>query len=171
MFLIHIHGMYHFLPKRVAFRNDYCLSCNLPRRSVLIRTFDMWHVFWVPVLPLGFWRRWICTSCNRQPHVNRKTRRSFKWAGFVVLLFLSAAFWVAPVAPDFVAGAWAFRIGAAVGALLVLVHLLRTPKDPSVKERLASIGPTTDTICPFCGTQLLVLASACTCPSCGVVRA
>lgn len=157
--------------KRVAFRNDYCLSCELPRRSVLMRTLDVFHVYWVPVLPLGFWKRWTCTRCGRQPHVNRKTRRSFKWAGLMVLLFLSALSWAAPVAPDLVVVTWGFRIGAPLGALLVLAHLLRTPTDLSLTQRLASIGPATDTICPFCGTQLIVLSSVCTCPICGVVRA
>lgn len=33
-----IHGMYRFRPKRIAFRNDYCLSCAQLQRSVQIRT-------------------------------------------------------------------------------------------------------------------------------------
>jgi len=150
-----IHGMYHIRPRRVAFRNDYCLSCGEPRRSVQIRAFDVLHIFWVPVLPVGFWKRWVCTACGSQPHVSIKTRRPFKWAGLIVLLFISAIFWAVPVAPDSVAGSWVFRIGAPLGAILLLVHLVRTPKDPSMKERLAIIQPATETVCPFCGTELL----------------
>ncbi len=165
-----IHGMYNFRPKRLAFRNDYCLPCGQPRRSVQIRTFDVWHIFWIPLLPLGFWKRWRCIECGRLPHVNPKTRRPFKWLGFFVLLVFSAAFWSMPVEPDFVTGAWIIRIGAPLGAILTLVHLRRTSKEQSLKEKLATIHPASDTICPFCGTQLLILASDCSCPVCGVVR-
>jgi hypothetical protein len=161
-----IHGVYHFRPRRTAFRNDYCLFCEQPRRSVQFRTFDAAH----PILPLGFQKRWICTTCKRQPDVNTKTRRSFKWAGLFALLVLTL-FWAAPVTPDFVAGAWIIRIGAPLGAILLIVHLVRTPKDVSRAERLRSVPPAADTLCPFCNTELLILASQCSCPSCGVVRA
>ncbi len=164
------YGTYHFRPKRLAFRNDYCLSCGEARRSVQMRTFDVGHIFWIPLLPVGFWKRWICTACGHQPHISPKTRRSFKWAGLLVLLFLSAIFWAEPVTPDFVAGSWIFRIGASLGAILLFAHLIRTPKDPSMKERLATIHPATETVCPFCGTQLLMLGSRFSCPVCGVVR-
>ena len=165
-----IHGVYHFQAKRLAFRNDYCLSCGQARRSAQIRTFDVAHAFWIPILPLGFWKRWICTTCGRQPHVSTKTRRPFKWAALFVLLLLGVVFWAVPPPSDFVAGTWVMRIGAPLGAILVLVHLLRTSKDPSRKDLLRVIQPASETVCPFCGAQMLVLASQCSCPVCGVVR-
>lgn len=169
--MLHIvYGVYHWRAKRLAFRNDYCLVCGAARRSVQIRTFDVGHIFWIPILPGGFWRHWICTVCGRDPHVNTKTRRGFKWAGVFILLLFAALFWAEPVTPDFVAGTWTFRIGAPAGAVLTLVYLLRTAKEPSLKARLAMIPPAADTVCPFCGTPLLVLASRCSCPGCGVVR-
>jgi hypothetical protein len=164
------YGIYRFRPKRIAFRNDHCLSCGQARRSMQMRTFDAVHVFWLPIIPLGFWKRWICTVCGRRPNVNTKTRRPFKWAGLCVLLFFGAIFWVEPLPKDFVAGGWVMRIGSPLGAILLLVHLLRTPKDPSREERLATIPPASDTVCPFCGSHLLILASQCSCPVCGVVR-
>jgi predicted RNA-binding Zn-ribbon protein involved in translation (DUF1610 family) len=65
---------------------------------------------------------------------------------------------------------WILRVGAAIGALLVLVHLKRTPKDPSLKENLAAMPPASDTVCPFCGTALLIFSSQCSCPACGILR-
>lgn len=165
-----VHGLYRFRPTRVAFRNDYCLSCAQPRRSVQIRTFNAWHLFWIPVLPLGFHKRWLCTTCNREPHVYPGTRRGFKWAGLAVLLIFAVFSWAAPPPTDMLVVAWVFRIAAPLGFFLTLGHLLRTPKDPSLKERLASVPPASDTVCPFCGTALLLLSSQCSCPSCGVLR-
>jgi hypothetical protein len=171
MFLIH--GVYYFWPKRVAFRNDYCLRCQAPRRAVAIRTFDVGHIFWIPILPVGFWKHWKCSICDLDPHAHTKTRRSFKWAGLVCLLLLAAAFWTAPIDSDqelMVIG-WIFRIAAPLGAALVLIHLLRTPTEPSLRERLAAIEPAADAVCPFCATPLLAGdGSRWRCPQCGAVR-
>jgi hypothetical protein len=88
----------------------------------------------------------------------------------VILVFLAVVFWIVPIEPDTMAVFWVFRIAAPVGAVLVLRHLLRTPKEPTLKARLATIPPAPDTVCPFCGGQLLVLGSQCSCPVCGAVR-
>jgi len=125
--LIIVYGVYRWMAKRVAFRNDYCLACG-------------------------------------------ETRRGFKWAGLFILMLFAAVSWAMPVEPDFVAGSWIFRIAAPVGAILTLVHLLRTKKEPTLKARLATIQPAADNVCPFCGAQLLMLGSQCSCPGCGVVR-
>jgi len=161
-------GAYHFWPKRVAFRNDYCLTCQVPRRSIAIRTFDVGHIFWIPILPVGFWKHWKCDVCGQDPHVNPKTRRSFKWAGLVCLVFFSLVFWMQPIESDY-ALSWFLRIAASAGAILLLIHLLRTPSEPSLKQRLATIPPAADVVCLFCATPL-VAGARWSCPACGGVR-
>jgi hypothetical protein len=168
--LLIVHGVYQFRPTRVAFRNDYCLACAQPRRAVQIRSFDAGHVFWIPVLPLGFHKRWRCTNCDREPHIYPGTRHGFKWAGLVVLLIFTAATWAVQLTPDVLVLGWVLRIGSPLGTILTIAHLLRTPQDPSLKERLAAVPHASDTACPFCGSVLLLLSSQCTCPKCGVVR-
>ena len=121
-----IHGAYHFWPKQVAFRNDYCLTCRAIGRSIAIRTFDVGHIFWIPVLPVGFWKHWRCTRCGADPHTSPGTRRTFKWIGLAVLIMLSIVFWVAPVEPPDAWMSWLFRVGGPVGTFLVLRHLLTT---------------------------------------------
>jgi hypothetical protein len=124
----------------------------------------------IPILPAGFWKRWVCTVCGRDPHVSGKTRRGFKWAGLFILVLVAFIFWADSAEPDTVAVFWIGRIAAPVGAALLLRHLLRTPKDPTLEARLATVQPAADTVCPFCGAQLLMLGSQCSCPICGVLR-
>jgi len=164
-----INGLYQIRPRRLAFRNDYCLSCAAPRRVIQVRTFDVWYLFWIPLLPLGFWKRWFCTVCGHQPHAGTKIRRPFKWAGLAVLVTLSIMSWGASISPDFYVGSWVFRIGAPIGAAILLLHLIYAPQGPSLKEMLESVQPATETVCPFCGIQM-ILSPQCCCPSCGVVR-
>jgi hypothetical protein len=83
------YGFYRFQQKRVAFRNDYCRSCAQPRRSVQIRSFNAGHIFWIPILPLGYYKRWLSTACGRDPHVLRGRRPGFKWAGLIILMIFS----------------------------------------------------------------------------------
>jgi hypothetical protein len=168
-----VYGVYRWKPKRLGFRNDYCLKCEGPRRAIHVRTFNVGHIYWIPLIPAGFWKRWICTVCGRDPHVNPKTRRPFKWLGFFILLLMTAAFWIMPLDPRDPSGvilSWIFRFAAPIGAVLTIWHLLRTNREPSLESRLAAIPPASETSCPFCGTQLLMLASGCSCPACGSVR-
>lgn len=163
-----IHGSYHFWPKRVGFRNDYCLSCRAERRSVAMRTFDVGHVYWIPILPVGFWKHWQCGTCGKEPHTSPSTRTSFKWAGLVLLILFSGMSWFASARPadgfD-----WAFRIGGPIAAGLLLWHLLRSPKGVSLRKALKSVVPANDMTCPFCQTPLLA-GPRWTCPGCGVAR-
>jgi len=168
-----IHGAYHFWPKRVAFRNDYCLTCGRAGRAVAIRTFDVGHIFWIPILPVGLWKHWRCTVCGKDPHASPKTRRSFKWAGLVCLTLFSAVSWAVPIEsdPDSAWVGWVFRIAGPIGAVLLFVHLLRTPGDPSLRKKLATVAPADETICPFCKTPLVTgNKTRWSCPNCGVVR-
>ena len=163
------HGVYHFAAKHVGFRNDYCLGCDKPRRSFAVRTFDVGHIFWVPIVPLGFWKHWKCSECGRDPHVHVKTRRPFKWVGFGALVFLSAvAWWPAGLGDSF---SWFFRIGAPAGATALLLHLLLTPAEPSLRARLADIPPAADVLCPFCKSPLVPdTGGRSYCAGCGSVR-
>jgi hypothetical protein len=167
--MIIVHGVYHFRPRRVGFRNDYCLWCRRERRSILVRTFDAWHILWIPILPLGLLKRWYCTVCGREPHVLPGPRRSLQRAGLLALLMISILVWKVPAEPDDVLALWAFRVGAPVGAVLVLRHLLRTPKDPSLNQLLADIVPANDITCLFCATPLIA-GSRWSCPNCCAVR-
>ena len=166
--MVIVHGLYRFKPKLVGFRNDYCLTCNTVKRAVAVRTFMVIHLFWIPLIPLGFWKEWECSECENHPHAYPGTRRSFKWAGVVALVIMSGVLWMMPPDPEFSAPwLWAFRIGTSVGALLVLRNLLTTPPDVRLKSEL--VFPATEMECPFCGMPLVV-AERYYCPGCGAVR-
>lgn len=164
-----IHGVYHFWPKRVAFRNDYCLTCQVPTRSIAIRTFDVGHIFWIPILPVGFWKHWQCGRCDSEPHTSPTTPPFFKWAGLCILFFFSLLSWAEPVKPPDAWISWLFRTGSPLAGLLLFVHLLRLPKQPSLRVSLRSIPPANDMVCPFCDTPLLA-GPRWSCPQCGAVR-
>jgi hypothetical protein len=164
-----IHGAYHFWPKVVAFRNDFCLTCQAPTRSIAVRTFDVGHIFWVPILPVGLWKHWRCAKCAQEPHTSPTTRPFFKWAGLCILVLLSITFWAAPLETSDVWISWLFRLGAPAASVGLVWHLLRAPKRASLRQAMKSVGPANDAICPFCQTPLMAGARW-FCPGCGVTR-
>lgn len=164
-----VHGIYRFCPKRVSFRNDYCLSCKAQRRTVEIRTFNMWHIFWIPLIPLGFHKRSKCVTCGSDPHYNKIARRPLMWVGLVALIIFALAFWVNPVEKDMPTLTWVFRIGSPILAILTLRDLIQTRNDKSLNDLRATVSPSTDTKCPFCNVQLMMGAEW-SCPQCGIVR-
>jgi len=170
MFLIH--GAYHWWPKRVGFRNDYCLSCEGPRRAIATRTFDVGHILFIPILPIGYWKHWTCSQCWRDPHAPPKTRRVFKQIGFVCLVLLAVMFWSVPASDAVVEPiAWVLRILPTGGAIALFIHLMVTPKDPKLRDLLAAIPSASDSDCLFCATPLMAGEGGhWSCPACGAVR-
>jgi hypothetical protein len=165
-----LHGLYRFAPRRVAYRNDFCISCGQERLAEQIRTFNMAHIFWLPVIPLGFWKSWACTVCRRDPHVSGKTRRSFKIAGAVLLALMAVTFWVVPPPEgEDVLMVWGFRVVLTLGFVATVASIVRQAPEPALAERLKAIAPNTNPTCPFCRVPLFDLP-AWHCPVCKVRR-
>lgn len=167
-----IHGRYFWGRRVLAFRNDYCLTCKAPRLAFLHRTFDVFHLFWIPVLPLGFWQRWHCDRCGADPHERVTTSVVFKWIGVVLLAVFAAVTWAPDVArdiPDPLARL-ALRLGMMVAVLVAawLAAHSRPPED--LREKLRSVQANRDGTCPRCGTTLTVAAPWYRCGKCGLER-
>jgi hypothetical protein len=166
-----IHGVYHWRPRRIAFRNDYCRHCAAPRLAVQVRTFDVLHLFWLPLLPLGLWRRWRCSICGLDPHARTRTRRGFKVAGAVILALISVAAWVAPseTEPD-QAVLWGMRLVTPLLLGLAIRSILGHRPEPALEGLLAGVVPFEGHACPLCGGELLSLPRL-HCVRCGAERA
>ena len=161
-----LHGIYHFQTKIVAYRNDFCLTCAAPRRAFRARTFDVIHIFYFPLIPIGFWRRWHCSVCNNDPHAYPGTRKAFKWAGVVVLAFFSVVPWMVPPDDPWI---WPMRIGLPVAFAAALWNTIRSKPDLRLADKLSEIQPADESVCPVCGSALIV-DNVWRCPQCGMER-
>lgn len=148
-------GIYHWRPRVVAFRNDFCRACDLPRVAFRVRTFAALHVFWVPLLPLGFWRRWCCSRCGASPHRLLRTRPGFKIAGALCLVLLSLAAWLVPGERESPALVWGMRVGWPALLALTLVSIVRHRPEAGLGDLLLAVTPFEGTRCPACDGELL----------------
>lgn len=90
-----------------------------------------------------------------------------KWVGLAILLFVGTFSWFGPAEGRILI--WVLRPGGLLGAALTFFDLQNSPADPRLAELLAKVPPTEDTVCPFCGNALLLVASP-YCPKGGVRR-
>jgi hypothetical protein len=167
-----VHGRYFWRRKIVAYRNDYCLTCMAERMAFQHRTVDFLHIFWIPVVPLGIWKRWHCGVCSSDPHASPRTRRAFKWLGVVVLAIMTVLMWAAPASgtleETFVL--WTFRLGGPIATLWALRASMRSPADVNLKAHLAAVRPSLESVCPLCNAPMLPTESTLQCPRCGIKR-
>jgi ribosomal protein S27AE len=164
------HGLYSFRRKLVAFRNDFCLRCGVPRLAYRHRTFDVIHILFVPLLPLGFWKRWYCGTCGRNPHAAGRTRLPYKIAAAVVLGAITVVLFLEPTGSHHVGAMWFIRGFYGIPFLLTCIWIARSKPDPHLAELLLAVQPSSTTSCPLCGVGLAPGQDAWRCPRCGMER-
>ena len=168
-----LHGVVSFRPKLVAFRNDYCLRCDGPRLAFQRRTFDVLHAWFLPVLPLGFWRRWHCSECESNPHAVVRTRKVFRWAGVALLGLVAVSVWAESpdsLPPDDRTAFLVMRLLGPLAFAAALFATMRAKPDPVLRERLRSVAPLEEPACPRCNTTLAMSTRGAQCPACGVLH-
>jgi len=81
-----VFGIHRFGRRIVAYRNTYCRTCEGARLAEQFRTFNFFHFFWVPLIPLGFRRYWVCTECGINPTQSKYGSPFIKWLALVFLI-------------------------------------------------------------------------------------
>lgn len=64
LFYLRTSGIYKVSKKRVGSRNDYCPACESVQMAEELRSFDLFHVSKLPIVPLGFYSHWRCSVCG-----------------------------------------------------------------------------------------------------------
>jgi hypothetical protein len=148
-----ISGRYRWFSKHIAYRNDYCLSCKSPQIANQYRTFDFIHFYYIPVIPLGFWRHWHCTECSKDPHRRGIGGRWVKIVGAVFCALFAAIYWliywIDREDSSLLAGLF-FTV--LVGIFIILS--VRHKPGPRLEDELLTLPPLDDEHCHYCGGDL-----------------
>jgi len=148
-----LHGHYKFRKRKVSCRNDYCTICNRDEFTEGIRSFRVIHIFFIPLIPIGFATEWRCTSCGKDPFSRRPISRGLAITGFVLSLSLLAVS---------VAALWEERRNNPGGLCIVLVMLgglafvtansLSGKRRSEYLARRKAVMPLRTDVCPYCAT-------------------
>jgi len=167
MFLIY--GFKQFASKRVSFRNDFCLSCNSQVIAERVKTFLVMTFFFIPLLPLGFRRYWLCTCCGNAPKQSPLASKVILKIGAGLFLAVGVLMLLAFIIENDYE-----IIGLPLGFIafgLFCLSLLYLDKSRGLyKEMIQTIEPYNDLNCPFCETEL-VLSKPASCPLCHITKA
>ena len=151
-----LHGTYHLGRKRLAYRNDFCLTCERENVAEQWRTFDLFHLFFVPVLPLGFWKRWHCAACGNNPHERVRTSKTLIIVFAAVVGLMAALFWMPPLIPPPADAQtfWTMRLIFSLGFPALVFWATRMKPVIGLKERLRQVKPLPTDSCWRCGGSL-----------------
>jgi hypothetical protein len=163
-----IYGTHHFAARTVGFRPDFCMSCQNEVISVESRSFDVGHVYWLPLIPLGFRRHWRCRTCGNNP---RSYDSSVVFQAIAGVIFLVAAVfaWMEPASPENATFAWTVRFALPLLSLALLANLRRRKRENAeLQQRLRRVKPVGDA-CPLCG-QRVTAGPERRCTKCGAIE-
>ena len=145
-----ISGTYHFGKKLVSCRNAYCSVCDEPRFFEGRRSLVVFHLMFIPLLPIGTKVRFFCTRCDIDLDSQRPSRPFILRAGVLAGLVFTAvgAFGLYTGREP-----WIFLVGAAFTTWLI--WLLRQKRYPTFRTNQASVTPLASNACPYCRRHLL----------------
>lgn len=165
--MILIHGTHRFGQKQTGVRKDFCNSCEDECLSEQWQSFDFGHLFWIPLLPLGTRKRWLCRTCRQDPRARYRTRRPIKILGlFAVGLFMLAMYAAKPK-PDEVTFIWGARIFFTFAFLGLLYSILQPPPPLTEDDRRKLVKPLPLDTCLYCDGPV-ELRPRPHCPSCQI---
>jgi hypothetical protein len=157
--MLGIHGHYRFATKLAACRNDYCTYCQKPVFTEGYRSFVVAHVNYIPLLPLGFRTRWVCTKCKSDPAGKRPPTAWLLWLGLLAgIIGLGIAF-ILPIFEPFPAkdrdAIWGMRAIFAAFTAMVIYNLVRRKKRGAYQQAKQDVVPLGHERCPYCGDALV----------------
>jgi hypothetical protein len=165
-----VHGVYHFRPRRAAVRSDFCITCNQPRYAIQVKTIDVLHLFWIPVLPLGVYGRWRCLTCGKPPDLVATARRSIRILAAVAAAIVAIPFWLAPADDENAVLVWSARVGLVAATAGAIWWASRPADDVERRKRMKELPPIHIPECPLCAV-VMQPGDPWRCPKCGIAHA
>ena len=140
MLIPYIRGTYYWGQKLSACRISHCYHCRRPTIFDGIRAFTVGHLFWIPLIPIGFRTRWFCNHCKKPPNdPTGNLAMAFIFGGLVFYFGCIFIYY-----KEFKPGLVSILIGASIPTL---VHFFGPKK--------VKVQPYTFQACPYCKSPLL----------------
>lgn len=166
--IVIFYGIYRFSQRIVGCRNDFCNACKTEVLTERWRAFNVGHLFWIPLLPLGWHERWCCTKCGRDPRARYTTGRGYYIAGIIAFALIATLMWFMPPVGEDAGTIWGMRLLFSAAALAMVYGLQKSRgSDLLHQEKRRAVTPLSQDHCPYCN-GLLVQRPEAECPICHV---
>jgi hypothetical protein len=145
-----IWGVKRLAIKKVAYAKD---SCNACEEEVIVekwKWFSFLSFFWIPLIPIGFFHRWSCTSCGKNANARYKTSI---WIRVVLAILAGGLTGILfePTSTEGISYGWLLQGGGAIMLFLALLMWIFKPTlGKSKKERRLFVTPVNSYQCVYC---------------------
>jgi hypothetical protein len=149
--MVLLNGLYRFGKRRSACKNAYCTHCQEATFVEGFRSFHCIHVYFIPLIPLGFMTDWRCTVCGNDPAGKRPMAGALAIAGLGAGVLGLAITFLIPYDPTEPATKW--WMGGIFGLLTggMTFILLKGNRSEYLKLKEA-VRPLDHDFCPYCNT-------------------
>jgi hypothetical protein len=147
-----IHGTYRLAPKLVAYRNDWCNHCDKPVLAQQWRCFYLAHFFWIPCLPLGFYKDWRCEACTKNPRDRVRAATGIIVSGLLVFSLIFGVSLFGPNRGEEASVVWGTRfVFGSLAAVFAFWLRSRLTELPAATKR---VEPLRNDRCLVCGGRV-----------------
>jgi hypothetical protein len=161
-----VYGTYRLAPRLVGYRNDWCNHCDKPVLAQQWRSFYLGHLFWIPVLPLGFHKVWRCKVCTNNPRARLRTSLGIIVAGLIAFSAIFVMTLFGPNSGKEAAMVWGMRLGSGGLAVVFALWLRSRLKELPPQQ---NVEPLRNDRCLLCDGQMTDHPQW-HCVNCGVIR-
>jgi hypothetical protein len=126
--MIIIFGNYKIASKITAYRSDWCNHCEKAVVANQVRRFYLGHIFWIPLIPLGFHKTWICKECGENPRDRTQTSIGLLVIAAITFGIMGVFTLFAPYVGRDAGIGWIMRfifIGATIGLIYWIKYRIR----------------------------------------------
>lgn len=162
-----IHGVYKFLPRRLAYKGCWCNHCEKITYSEKRTAWYVLHLYWVPLLPLGRYSFWRCEQCDQDPSERVRESVTLLVLGVIAfsIFFLALLFPFIPTRdPEFI---WIARV-VLLGLITYCVYLIWSRRN--AKAEVIPIHAYASNDCRYCGEKLILFEQQRFCEHCQIYR-
>ena len=163
-------GGYRFGIKVVSCRKDYCNACKTEALMEELRYFLVFHFCYIPLLPLGWQREWVCARCGGDPRPAASFSPGLIIFALVPFSIYTIFFWISLFSDFSKSGKdGVMWMGCICSTLLVvgLIYLLRYNLKPLPRSpQSLAVTPLGD-VCPYCQEKMAPETNN-ICPKCQV---
>jgi len=162
-----IHGIYRWAPRMTGYRDGWCNHCRQVTHALQVKTWNVFHLYWVPVLPLGRYTALHCAVCKLDPTSRVSEPPALLFIGIVCFSLIFAAVMFAAFPPADQQTAWIVR-AVMLGLIIVCAYKLRQRWKRPLPTAAAYIYP--DSLSKFCQNPLVPMHDSWYCEPCRLVR-
>ena len=160
-------GIYKFFKKQIGYREGWCKTCQDITFSEKIQTWNFFHLFWIPIIPLGKYKYLICKSCNDDPNKDTRESAFLLIIGSIIFpLMLIFLFIYDAKGSDQATMHWAKIFIAIMSVLCIYMAYKRI----SSKDKKAVNYEYKDNKCYYCTNELVSINNNLYCENCKLYR-